>query len=324
MSETQTEPEKAVELDLMPRTPIESKVDECRVPIAHIVLNGHDAEPTKAMRDSVARSGVLLSVVLKRTGRNRYEVKDGIRRIKAAAMAEQEDVPARVLDFRNASHEAAVTLITNLHRSSNAVEELRAIEGLLTVEGGSPETIASELGIPLATIKRRLKLTRLTQSARAAFDAGYVPVAVAERLSALKAATQNKLVKAAERVVEKEEKAFRITADDVRGEKMAAQTKIAASMPQSMFTPETSKANKKASAGPKFTAADLVVAVFAEEDSRREVVAEALERLLAEAYEQGELDKTAGPSRTHDTGKAYARMVVKGHVERARAEGRIK
>lgn len=326
MTPTETTDPDLSPVNLFPEKPFKTvggaKGEEVRVLLSQIDIPDDGPKPSASLRKSVATAGVLLTVVLKRTATNRYEIKDGKRRCKAAVLAEHEDVPARVLVFDTAAHEAATTLVTNLHRSANAVEELRAIETLLPI-AGSPETVARELGIPLATIKRRLKLARLTKSARAEFDAGKLNVAVAERLSVLKPVRQNKLIAAAATRAEKDGHVFKVTAGEVREQKFAQQNKLTDALPNEMFTPETSAPKKGKPVSPSFTAADLVVTAFAEDDNKREVIAEALETLLQGAYEQGELDKNAGPSRKYPTAADYSRAIVKGHVEQARAEGRL-
>jgi ParB/RepB/Spo0J family partition protein len=314
------------QVDLLPGKPLKDKVEMQFIRIDEIDLESKQGEPAAWMRDSVARSGIWMTVVLKRIQKNRYEVKDGIRRIKAAALAGHETVPARVLDFGgNKGTELAVTLMANMHRSPNPVEELLAIEGLL-VEAGSPETVATQLKIPLSVIKRRLKLLKLSKSAREHFNAGDITLATAEALSTLPASKQNQLVKNAERDQEKaaeegKDYVFRLTAKDARTAKQAKQKKLAASLPAAMFK-DTPTRQKKDGAR-KFQGVDLVVAVFAETGERREVVAEALESLLSEAYAAGELDAAQSTQRTHDNGTEYAQTVVKSTVERAREEGRL-
>ena len=181
--------------------------------------------------------------------------------------------------------------------------------------------------IPLAIIKKRLKLRKLTKTARERFSSGDITVSVAESMSTLPSAQQNALVKAAEKRVtdaEKEEKSvpFSITLKDARGARQAQQKKIAETLPSSMFkdqggtTPKDEKTRR-------FDGADMIVAMFAEEGDKREAVTNALSTLLAAAYEQGELDRAAGNDREFDAGDDYAQKTMRSTVERARAEGRL-
>jgi hypothetical protein len=88
--------------------------------------------------------------------------------------------------------DAVVGLTTNAVRKPNPLEELRRIETLLD-QGASEGQIAKATGMPLGTIRKRLKLKRLAPELRAALDEGRVAVSVAEQAAKLTKTQQRDL-----------------------------------------------------------------------------------------------------------------------------------
>lgn len=226
--------------DLFPTPPTHAQPKSWMAPeeLARLHLAGggrvadHPAEPSKAFVDGVRAVGVLFPVILSQRGA-RLEVRDGIRRIKAAVAAQLTWVPVRIFgDLRGASG-AAATLVANYHRGANPVQELRAIEQLLEV-AGSEQRLAAMVGIPLGVVRRRLKLRGLVRDLRAAFDRGQLSAAVAERAATLPVPAQNRLAERLQHAAE-EGAPVRLSAKDVRAEREVTTRAVAEELPEAMF-----------------------------------------------------------------------------------------
>lgn len=149
----------------------------------------HDpGEPKAPMVRSVKLAGVLEPVLVMEAD-NGMRVLDGIRRIKAAHKAKRPLVPAYVVpgDELKGGDVRLLSLVANFHRSSNAAGEFNKIKELAGEY--SAERIAKEAGIPLGTIRRRIKLIALLPYLQSAFSEGAISLGVAE--AALKLSTVN-------------------------------------------------------------------------------------------------------------------------------------
>lgn len=148
-------------------------------------------EPSPQFIANVRQLGVLQPVLVdKRHGR--LVVIDGVRRCKAAravglAMIHTIEKPAAIASD-------VATLVANNQRSPNPQTELAAIDRLIARTGAAPKEISRQLGIPYATVKRRLKLRKLAKGARQLFDRGEISVGVAEKLSRLPKGEQRAVV----------------------------------------------------------------------------------------------------------------------------------
>lgn len=121
---------------------------------------------------------------------SRLKIIDGTRRVKAARYANLETIPARVVQMDGSG--AAITLMMNAQRSDNPIHELAEIESLVKF-GADLKLIASATGMPLGTIRKRLKLQSLILPLRLALDQGKVAVSVAERIAGLTPGQQSEL-----------------------------------------------------------------------------------------------------------------------------------
>lgn len=207
-------------------------------------------EPGTVLLKSVKRIGVLHTVVVfpVKDQEGKFWVHDGGRRCKAAKAAKRKEVPIRVIDPSEVVNNDGqrldeevvgdlVTLVSNNHRSNNAVEELFAIERLLK-KVGSLETVAKQIFIPLGTLRRRLRLTRLVPLMREAFNQGQLAVGNAERVASLPASMQQKLF---DEHFDEESGKLKITAANVKKVRQVQVEEIAAELPDSMFEGPTAE-----------------------------------------------------------------------------------
>ena len=149
-------------------------------------------EPTPQFIENVRRCGILVPILVRYSTRgDRPRVLDGVRRCKAARAAGIKVIPiigAPALD------DDVVALIANNNRSPNPRTELAAIERIIKTTGATPKQLARELGIPYGTVKRRMKLRKLSGPARRLFEAGDIAVGVAESMSRLGSREQNRIL----------------------------------------------------------------------------------------------------------------------------------
>ncbi len=162
-------------------------------PLDQLDFDHEPGEPSAQFIENVRRAGVIVPIVI-RHGQHVHErprVLDGVRRCKAARLVGLTHVMATDADDLDPD---VVTLITNNNRSPNPRTELAAIERLIKTTGATPKQLARELGIPYGTVKRRMKLRKLSGPARRRFEAGDIAIGVAERMSKLPKREQNRVL----------------------------------------------------------------------------------------------------------------------------------
>ncbi len=150
-------------------------------------------KPSSALKASVAAFGVWEPVLVVPSGGGRYRLREGRRRVLAAIEARLDKVPAMIVtDLENVG-EAVVALSAHTLRGDNAPWELRQIETLFK-SGSSESMIARAVGMPVGTLRRRMKLLGLLPDLRGAFEANRFGLGVAEALAKLPAEAQRKLL----------------------------------------------------------------------------------------------------------------------------------
>ncbi len=150
--------------------------------------------PSRAMIASAAEIGILEPVILGEPDSpdGCYEVLDGMRRIWAAREAKLTEIPARVAVGERRSH-AILTLITNEQRSTNPVSEYRSITKLADDEFSETE-IARLTGMPVQTIRKRLRIRQLIDPFFDMFELGDLTAALAEELAKLPEGEQREVL----------------------------------------------------------------------------------------------------------------------------------
>ncbi len=216
------------QLLLIPDKPVASP-KTMLLPIAHFMEQIKDVPvPPKAFIDSLRV--VQLDSVLVRQNGNQFRLVDGRRRCKAIAIMADGDiwntmVRADVFEADSWSFDAVMAIKANTERSHNVLNELAHIEGLLR-QGYTEKQIAEATGMPIGTIRKRLKLTLLTPELREALDAGRIKPSVAAKAVNLPDQKQ----------VELAEQEGRITGSDIT-EARQVQIKTAVAMWDDLLPP---------------------------------------------------------------------------------------
>jgi ParB family chromosome partitioning protein len=146
----------------------------------------------KELASSIRSQGVLSPLLVRPLTENGFEIIAGARRYRAAQMAEQSEVPVRIVNLSDAEALEA-QLVENLIRSEiHPMEEAQGFRALLDLEEPkySIEQIAAKVGKTPASIAQRLKLTDLVPAAVDAFYADSIGVGHALLLAKLPADQQ--------------------------------------------------------------------------------------------------------------------------------------
>jgi ParB/RepB/Spo0J family partition protein len=176
-------------------------------------------------KSSIERLGILQPLVVigpvMGGTRENYAVVCGRRRATAAAALSLRTVPALVFPRGTPRGMAAAMAITeNNHRRPNVLTDLLAIEDLLR-RGFSERTISDELGVPIQTVKARLRLKQLPDILRAALDSTAISATLADRIVRLPSEEQTRLAR-------QWRETGRLTIADVRAARtVSAETQLA-------------------------------------------------------------------------------------------------
>lgn len=125
-----------------------------------------DEYELKLLADSIASSGIIQPLAVRKTEDGRYELIAGERRLRAAVMAGLRRVPC-VLHKTDDGTAALYAVIENLQRSNlTFFEEAHAIDRLITEHGMSQAEVAARLGLAQSTLSNKLRILRLDEDIR--------------------------------------------------------------------------------------------------------------------------------------------------------------
>lgn len=135
-----------------------------------------DEVKLKELAESIRVQGVLVPLIVRELAPETFEVVAGARRFRAAQMAEQFSVPARVVELTD-SEALVLQLIENAQRDDvHPYEEAMAYKALL--QNPEPKydvaSIAAKTGKSLSHIHGRLRIADLIPEAAKAFQADQI------------------------------------------------------------------------------------------------------------------------------------------------------
>lgn len=141
------------------------KADEI-IPSKNQPRKNFDEYELKLLADSIARSGIIQPLSVRKCGNGKYEIIAGERRFRAAKMAGVRRIPC-VLHNTDDKTAAIYSIMENLQRQDlSFFEEAEAINRLISVYDMSQLEIASRLGIAQSTLSNKLRLLRLNDEQR--------------------------------------------------------------------------------------------------------------------------------------------------------------
>ena len=156
-----------------------------------------DDDKLDELAASIRSQGVLEPVIVRETGRGRFELIAGERRWRASQRAGLDQIPAivRVIDDRAA---IAIALIENIQREDlSALEEAQSLARLIEEFKYTHQQVADAIGRSRATVSNLLRLLELPAEIRALLDARKLDMGHARALLTLPAARANALAREA-------------------------------------------------------------------------------------------------------------------------------
>ncbi|SHJ96757.1 chromosome partitioning protein, ParB family [Tessaracoccus bendigoensis DSM 12906] len=161
------------------------------IPVEQIVPNPQqprevfDEDELQELAGSIGEFGVLQPIVVRKAGRDNYELIMGERRLRASRIAGRATIPCiiRGTDDMSLLRDA---LLENLHRANlNAIEEARAYDQLLRDFACTKEDLANRIHRSRPQVSNTLRLLNLPPSVQAKVAAGVLSAGHARALLGL-------------------------------------------------------------------------------------------------------------------------------------------
>lgn len=121
-----------------------------------------DEDKLQMLAESIADKGVIQPLLVTRGKGNRYNLIAGERRLRAAKIAKQEEVPVVVMESDSEEKNLELALIENIQRHDlNPIEEAMAYTRLINDFDMTQEMVAKKVGRKRSTITNVLRLLNL-------------------------------------------------------------------------------------------------------------------------------------------------------------------
>lgn len=121
-----------------------------------------DAEKLQELAASIREKGVIQPLLVTRGPGNQYTLIAGERRLRAAKLAELEEVPVILLDRAGQDESLELALIENIQRQDlNPIEEAQAYARLMEDFQLTQEEVGRKVGRQRSTIANALRLLAL-------------------------------------------------------------------------------------------------------------------------------------------------------------------
>lgn len=115
------------------------------------------------LSQSIKSFGLIQPISVRKIQDESYELIAGERRLRASELAELEEIPAIVVDYKD-NESAMVALIENLQREDlNFIEEAEGYNSLIVDHGFTQQQLAEKLGKSQSTIANKLRLLKLPE-----------------------------------------------------------------------------------------------------------------------------------------------------------------
>jgi ParB family chromosome partitioning protein len=131
-------------------------------PNPHQPRKHFDEEKLQMLAESIAEQGVIQPLLVTRGKGNRFNLIAGERRLRAARLAGQEEVPVVVMDSSSQGKNLELALIENIQRHDlNPIEEAVAYTRLINEFNLTQEQVARKVGRKRSTVTNTLRLLNL-------------------------------------------------------------------------------------------------------------------------------------------------------------------
>lgn len=137
------------------------------IPIAAIRPNPYqprrnfNKRSLEELSQSIKSYGVIQPISVRQITVDSYELIAGERRLRASQLAELEEVPALIVDYRD-RESAMIALIENLQREDlNFIEEAKGYYNLISDHKFTQQELAEKIGKSQSTIANKMRLLKL-------------------------------------------------------------------------------------------------------------------------------------------------------------------
>lgn len=114
------------------------------------------------LSQSIKTYGLIQPISVRQLCEESYELVAGERRLRASEIAELDEIPAIIVDYKD-QDSAMIALIENLQREDlNFVEEAEGYYNLIKDHGFTQQELAEKLGKSQSTIANKLRILKLS------------------------------------------------------------------------------------------------------------------------------------------------------------------
>lgn len=150
-----------------------------------------DEEKLSQLAESIRERGVIQPLLVNRAGRNRYNLIAGERRLRAARIAGEDEVPVVVMEETAENESLELALIENIQRHDlNPIEEATAYSRLIDEFKLTQEEVAHKVGRKRSTVTNVLRLLNLPKTLQNDVSTGNITEGHARVLLRLKDSPQ--------------------------------------------------------------------------------------------------------------------------------------
>ncbi|RWX43605.1 chromosome partitioning protein, ParB family [Candidatus Electrothrix aarhusensis] len=131
----------------------------------HQPRSNFNEEKLKQLAESIRERGIIQPLLVSSNGGNRYQLIAGERRLRAARLIGEEEVPVVIMDTSGDDETLELALIENIQRQDlNPIEEAIAYARLIEEFRLTQEEVARKVGRKRSTVTNTLRLLKLPSS----------------------------------------------------------------------------------------------------------------------------------------------------------------
>ncbi len=131
----------------------------------HQPRSNFDEEKLNQLAESIRERGIIQPLLVSSNGGNRYKLIAGERRLRAARLIGEEEVPVVIMETGSDNETLELALIENIQRQDlNPIEEAIAYSRLIEEFRLTQEEVAHKVGKKRSTVTNTLRLLKLPAS----------------------------------------------------------------------------------------------------------------------------------------------------------------
>lgn len=131
----------------------------------HQPRSNFDEEKLQLLAESIREKGIIQPLLVSSNGGNRYKLIAGERRLRAARLIGEDEVPVVIMETSSEDETLELALIENIQRQDlNPIEEAIAYSRLIEEFNLTQEEVAQKVGRKRSTVTNTLRLLNLPSS----------------------------------------------------------------------------------------------------------------------------------------------------------------